>query len=67
MVSGMNTNNLERTNSVIWSLLGKSKYHGTRRTHIAVLLALFRMEDGKQSVAKLGEALGILSDDDKNK
>lgn len=30
MIAGMNSNNLENANSVLWSILGESKYHGTR-------------------------------------
>ena len=59
MIAGMNTNNLENTNSVLWSILGKAKYHGTRRTDIAVMLTIFRVEDGREGVGDLCSKLGI--------
>ena len=59
MVSGMTTNNLENANSVLWSMLGKDKYHGSRRTHIAVMLTIFRIEDGKTGLTHLLKSLKI--------
>lgn len=59
MVPGMNSNNIENTNSVIWNILGKSKYHGTRRTNIAVMLAITEVEDGKRGLLELLNALSI--------
>ena len=44
MVPGMNSNKIETTNSVIWNILGKNKYHGTRRTS---MIAITLVEDGK--------------------
>ena len=59
IISGMSTNNLENVNSVIWSILGKTKYHGTTRVNIAVIMAIFRCEDGMISLQALMKALGF--------
>ena len=59
LVAGMSTNNLENTNSVLWSILGKSKYHGTRKTEIAVMMCITRMEEGRVGIGALSEHLGL--------
>ena len=59
MVPDMNSNNIENTNSVIWNILGKSKYHGTRRTKIGVILAIAQVEDGKKGLVGLLDTISI--------
>ena len=60
MVPGMNTNALESFNSIIWSIIPKTKYHGSRRTEIAVMLAILYQQEGKASIASIMSDLGLV-------
>ena len=61
LVPGMNTNALECFNSVLWSLIPKTKYHGRKRTQISVALAVFFFEDGRESITNMLDDLNIPS------
>ena len=63
-VPGMTTNNIENPNSLIWSMLGKSKYHGTWRTDIAVILAITECKEGKEGLCRLLDKLEIPASSD---
>ena len=59
MVPGMNTNLLESYNSILWSILPKSKFHGTRKTEIAVMISIFWQQEGKKSIETLMNKLDL--------
>ena len=46
MVLGYTTNVNDSYNSVLWSIIGKQKFHGKKHQKIAVMIALLQYQDG---------------------
>ena len=59
MVLGYITNVNESYNSVLWSIIGKQKFHGKKHQKIAGMLALLQYQDGFSSTNLIMQHLKI--------